>query len=178
MYTAKKIEDENLFVTVQKLVTTRRKLQITRVVTDWEVASVKTAETDTLVTIDVVATDHRAENLVDTPAATRETVGVKIGMGIEIDMTIVAIDETIGITTTGSAIGLAALRGDLAVLLEPDWKEKGTIDTEDPDHFPAVAEIEISIKSGTMVGIAKETETETKENATINTRILCRRVSR
>lgn len=120
MYTAKKIEDENLFVTVQKLVTTRRKLQITRVVTDWEVASVKTAETGTSVTIDVVATDHRAENLVDTPAATRETVGVKIGMGIEIDMTIVAIDETIGITTTGSAIGLAAPRGDLAVLLEPD----------------------------------------------------------
>lgn len=176
MYTAKKIEDENLFVTVQKLVTTRRKLQITRVVTDWEVASVKTAETDTSVTIDVVATDHRAENLVDTPAATRETVGVKIGMGIEIDMTIVAIDETIGITTTGSAIGLAAPRGDLAVLLEPEWKEKGTIGTEDPDHFPA--ETEISSKSGTMVGIARETETETKENATINTRILCRRVSR
>lgn len=157
----------------------RLKVRIIRAAIDWEVASVKIAEIGILVTIDVVAKDCRAENLVDTPVVIREIAGVKIGMGIETDMTVVAIDETADTTTTESVIDLAAPQGDLAVLLEPERKEKGTIGTEDPDHFLGVAEIEISSQSGTMVEIVRETEKGiAKENATISIKILYRRVLR
>lgn len=174
LYTARRIENGSLFVTVQKHETAKRKLRITRV------ASVKTAEIDTLVMIDVVATDHRAGNLVGTPVAIKEIVEVKIDMGIETDMTVVAIDETAGITIIGSAIGPAASQEDLAVLFEPDRIEKGTIGTEDPaDRYLGTAEIETSNKSGTTAEIVREIEKGTaKEIAMISTKILCQRVSR
>lgn len=172
-HTAKRVESGNLFVIVQKRVTVKQKLQITKV------ASVKTAEIDTLVMIDVVVTDRRARSLVGMLVATRGIVGVKIGMGIETDMTIVEIDETAGITTIESVIGPAVPQEDLAVLLESDRTEKGTIGTEDPDRCLGAAEIETNSKSGTMAEIAREIEKGTaKESATISTRILCRRVSR
>lgn len=71
--------------------------------------SVKTAEIDTLVTIDIVATGRQVENLVDMPVVIRETVGVKIDMETGIDMIIVVIEEKTGITTIELAIDLAAL---------------------------------------------------------------------
>lgn len=170
-HTAKRVESGNLFFIVQKRVTVKQKLQITKI------ASVKTAEIDTLVMIDVVVTDRRARNLVGMLVATRGIVGVKIGMGIETDMTVVEIDETAGIMTIESEIGPAVSQEDLAVLLESDRTEKGTIGTE--DRCLGTAEIETNSKSGTMAGIAREIEKGTaKESATISTRILCRRVSR
>ncbi|KMQ96369.1 serine threonine-protein kinase prp4-like protein [Lasius niger] len=91
----KRIEEENLLVIVQKLVTTRQRIQIVKVATDWKVANVKTVEIGTLIMIVAVVTDHRVESLVVTLAVIRGIVEVKIGMEIEIDMTAVAIGETV-----------------------------------------------------------------------------------
>lgn len=138
--------------------------------------SVKTVETGTLVTIDVVATDHLAENLDGMPVAIKETVEVEIDMEIEIDTTIVVIGETVVITIIESEIVLVAPRGDRVLLFETDWKGRETIGIEDPGRFLGIAETEISSKSGTMVEIGKGIERETtKETATINIRILYQR---
>lgn len=178
MYTEKRIEDENLLVIVQKLVTTRQRIQIVKVATDWKVANVKTVEIGTLIMIVAVVTDHRVESLVVTLAVIKGIVEVKIGMEIEIDMTAVAIGETVGIMIIESRIGLAIARGDRVVLFEAERKENEMIDIRDLDRPPELAEIGISSsKSGTMSGIVRKIETETaKGNVTINIRILYQKV--
>lgn len=180
MYTEKKIENESSpFVIVQKLITTRQKVQITRVATDWEVVNVKTAEIVTLVTIDAVVIDYQVESLAVMLVVTKGIVKAKIGMEIEIDMMVAAIDETSGITTIESKIGLVVPREDHVVLLGPDRKENEMIGIKDPDLLLEVAEIETSNKSGIMLEIARRIERETaSENAAINIKILYRKVSR
>lgn len=180
MYTEKKIENEsNPLVTVQKLITTRQKVQITRVGKGWEVANVKTAEIVTLATIDAVVIDYRAESLAVMLVAIRGIARAKIGMGIEIDTTIIVIDETSGITTIESKIGLAVPREGHVVLLEPDRRENETIGIKGPDLLPEVAEIETSSRSGITLEIARRIERGTaNENAAISIRTLYRKVSR
>ena len=154
----KTIEDESRLVIVPKLVM-RQKVRIIKVVTDWEVVSVKTAEIVTSVMIVAVVTDHRAESLVVMLVVTRETVEVRIDMEIKIDTTVVAIDEIIGIMIIELKTVLAAPREDHVVLHESGWKENETIDTKDLDHPREIAEIGISSKPGTISEIAKEIET-------------------
>lgn len=178
IYTEKKIgnESNNPPVIVQSLITTRSKVQITR---DWEVANVKTVEIVTLVTIDAVVIDYRAESLAVMLVATKGIVKAKIDMEIEIDMMVAVIDETSGITIIESKIGLAVPREDHVVLFEPDQKENETIGTKDPDLLLEVVETETNNRSGIMLETAKRIETETaSENAAISIRILYRKVSR
>jgi len=176
-YTEKKTENEsNPLIIVQKLITTRQKVQI-RIATAWEVVNVKTAGIVTLIMIDAVEIGYRAESLVGMLVATKGIVRAKIDMEIGIDMIVAAIDETFDITIRiGSKIDLAVPRGDHVVLLELDWRENETIGIKDPD---LLAEIETSNKSGIMLEIAKRTEKETaSENVVINIKILYQKVSR
>lgn len=177
IYTEKKTENEsNPLIIVQKLITTRQKVQI-RIATAWEVVNVKTVGIVTLITIDAVEIGYQAESLVGMLVATKGIVKAKIDMEIGIDMIVAAIDETFDITIRiGSKIDLAVPRGDHVVLLELDWRENETIGIKDPD---LLVEIETSNKSGIMLEIAKRTEKETaSENVVINIKILYQKVSR
>lgn len=103
-------------------------------------------ETGMSVTINVVVTDHQAENVASSTEI-RGVVGVKIDMVTEIDVTVVAIVEIVGITITKSKTDHAVPRGGLLVaLFEADWRENETIGIKDPDRSLGIAETEINIK--------------------------------
>lgn len=99
--------------------------------------------------IDVVVTDHRAENHlhVVTAVATRGTAGARIDTGIENGTIAAAIGETVVTTIVVWETDRAVSPDVLVVPPERDWRENETTVTKDRDRCREVVEIGIGNSS-------------------------------